>query len=146
MFNFSHWWLMYLLWNCHQMNVTGPSDDKSTLVQVMVWCRQAITWANVEPDPCRHMASLGHNELTHLPLVLSICISELGQALVQIKACRLFGTKPLLNQYWVIANWTFRNKLQWNSHQNTKLFIHENAFENIVNKRVAILSRGRWVN
>ena len=21
---FSHWWLMHLLWNCHQMNVTGP--------------------------------------------------------------------------------------------------------------------------
>ena len=24
---------------------------------------QAITWANVNPDPCPHMASLGHNEL-----------------------------------------------------------------------------------
>ena len=22
-----------------------------------------ITWANVDPDLCRHMASLGHNEL-----------------------------------------------------------------------------------
>ena len=29
----------YLLWNCHQMNVT----DKSTLVQVMAWCCQAIS-------------------------------------------------------------------------------------------------------
>ena len=25
--------------------------------------QQAITWANVDPDLCRHMASLGHNEL-----------------------------------------------------------------------------------
>ena len=25
--------------------------------------RQAITWANVDPVLCRHMASLGHNEL-----------------------------------------------------------------------------------
>ena len=32
------------------------TDDKSTLVQV-------ITWANVDPDLCRHMVSLGHNEL-----------------------------------------------------------------------------------
>ena len=24
---------------------------------------QAITWANVDPDLCHHMASLGHNEL-----------------------------------------------------------------------------------
>ena len=30
------------------------TDDKSTLVQV---------WANVDPDLCRHVASLGHNEL-----------------------------------------------------------------------------------
>ena len=39
------------------------TDDKSTLVQVMAW-QQAITWANVDPDLCRHMASLGPNELT----------------------------------------------------------------------------------
>ena len=26
---------------------------------------QAITWANADPDLCYHMASLGHNELTH---------------------------------------------------------------------------------
>ena len=25
--------------------------------------QQAITWANVDPDLCRHMMSLGHNEL-----------------------------------------------------------------------------------
>ena len=36
------------------------TDDKSTLVQVM-----AITWANVDPDLCRHMASLGHSELSN---------------------------------------------------------------------------------
>ena len=32
----------------------------------MAWCRQAtsgITWANVDPDLYRHMASLGYNEL-----------------------------------------------------------------------------------
>ena len=40
------------------------SDDMSTLVQVMAWClrQQAITWANVDPDLCRYMASLGHNK------------------------------------------------------------------------------------
>ena len=41
------------------------TDDQSTLVQVMACAvrQQAITWANVDPDICRHMASLGHNEL-----------------------------------------------------------------------------------
>ena len=41
------------------------TDGKSTLVQVMAWClrQQAITWANVDPDLWRHVASLGHIEL-----------------------------------------------------------------------------------
>ena len=41
------------------------TDDKSTLVQVMAWCRrqQAITWTSVDQDLQRHMASLGPNEL-----------------------------------------------------------------------------------
>ena len=30
-----------------------------------------------------------------------------------------------LNKYWLIVNWTLRNKLQWKFNQNTKLFIHE---------------------
>ena len=45
----------------------GFAGDKSILVQVMAWCRrqQAITWTNVVQDLCRHMASLGLNELMH---------------------------------------------------------------------------------
>ena len=37
------------------------------------------------------------------------------------------------------------NKLQWNFIQNTEIFIHENASENIICEMAAILSRGRWV-
>ena len=50
------------------------TDDKSTLVQVMVGAvrQHAITWANIDLDLCRHMASLGLNELTHLPMA-TIC-------------------------------------------------------------------------
>ena len=51
-----------------------------------------------------------------------------------------------LHQCWNIVNWTIRNKILWNFNQNTKLFIHENAFENIVCQMAAILSRGRWVD
>ena len=68
-------------------------------------------------------------------------------ALVQIMACRLFSTKPFSKPMcWVIVNWTLRNKLQLNFNQNTKLFIHENASEDIICEMAAILSRGRWVN
>ena len=36
------------------------TDDKSTLAVR----QQAITWANVDTDVCRQMASLGLNELS----------------------------------------------------------------------------------
>ena len=29
------WWLRYLMWICHQMNISRPTNDKSILVQVM---------------------------------------------------------------------------------------------------------------
>ena len=56
----------------------------------------------------------------------------IGSALVQIMACHLLGAKPLSNQSCVVVTWTLRNKLKWNFNQNTKLFIHKNASENIV--------------
>ena len=35
------------------------TNEKSTLVQVMAWCHHKnITWANVDPDLCRHIVSL----------------------------------------------------------------------------------------
>ena len=37
-----------------------------------------------------------------------------------------------LNQCLLIVKWTPRNKLQCNFDQNTKFFIHENAFEHVV--------------
>ena len=42
------------------------ANEKSALIQVMAWCRQATShyWANVDLDLCRHTVSLGHNELT----------------------------------------------------------------------------------
>ena len=90
----------------------------------MAWCHQAITWANVDPDLCRHMVSLSHNELTHLSMDKMAVILEvtfwnsfswmkmfefqvkfhLGLltspiedkwALVQVMACHPLGTKPL---------------------------------------------------
>ena len=45
--DFSDWWLRHFLWNCPNMNVIG------------------LHWWSVNPDFCRHMASLGHNELMH---------------------------------------------------------------------------------
>ena len=54
---------MYLLWNCHQMNVTGSYWWWVNIGSGNGLVPSAITWANVDPDLCRHMAALGHNDL-----------------------------------------------------------------------------------
>ena len=43
------------------------TDDQSTLVQVMVWCRQATSHylSQCWPRSMPHMSSLGHNELSY---------------------------------------------------------------------------------
>ena len=59
------------------------TEDKSTLVQVMAWCHQAqaITWANVDTVLCRHVASLGLNELNIL-----VCLIVWFHSMMQLSA------------------------------------------------------------
>ena len=45
----------------------------------------------------------------------------------------------------LLVIWTFGNKLQWNLNKNLYIFIQENAFENVVWKMAAILSRPQCV-
>ena len=49
-------------------------------------------------------------------------------------------------QCWDMVISTIRNELQWNCHQNQCIFNQESAFENVVWKKVAILSRPQYVN
>ena len=78
---------------------------------------------------------LGLNVLTHILLVSHICVHELGQHGFRWWLIACLTLCHYLNQWWLIVLWTLRNKCQWNSNQNTKLLINENAF----------LSRGKWV-
>ena len=64
---------------------------------------QTITWTNDNQVYKRHMVSTGHNKLTHWDLVMHACIDE-------------------LNQYWLVANWIFRNKMPRGFKQNRKIF------------------------
>ena len=36
-----------------------------------------------------------------------------------------------LNHWWIIVNWTPRNKFHWNLNWNPFIFSHENVFENV---------------
>ena len=84
--------------------------------------------------------------LTHFTLVPYICDNEMGRHWFRqwLAACSASG--HYLNQYWLIVKSTLKKKLQWHLNQNTKLFLHENAFENVVREMAAILSRKRGVN
>ena len=62
-----------------------------------------------------------------------------GSELVLIIACRLFDTKPLSKP---MLGYCQMDTYEKNVNQNTTLFIHENASENIGCEMAAILSRG----
>ena len=61
-------------------------------------------------------------------------------------AFRLVGAKHYLNQCWNIVNSNLRKKIKSNLNQNSYIFIQEEAFENVICKKVAILSRPQCVN
>ena len=60
-------------------------------------------------------------------------------------ACRLVAPSHYLTQCWNIVDWTPRSKLQWNFKRYWYIFFQENAFENVVWKMAAILSRPQCV-
>ena len=66
-------------------------------------------------------------------------------SLVQIMACSLSSSSHFLHQCWLKVNWTIRNRIHWNTNQNSIIFIYENAFENVVWKMATILSRRQCV-
>ena len=83
--------------------------------------------------------------LTHLPLVQHICVSKSGQRWFRWWLVAYSAPSNYLNQCCFIVNWTLRSKLQWNSNQNTKLFIRENVPETIVCEVAAICpGEMRW--
>ena len=82
------------------------TDDQSTYAQVMACCRQAIShylnqcW----PDLCRHMASLGLNELNRfIPERMSISRKRHGYAcLTELLVCMLIKRHKTLNNYDIL--------------------------------------------
>ena len=66
----------------------------------------------------------------------------IGSALIEIMACRLFGTQPLSQPMLGYCQLDPCEQIRWNFNQNTQLFIQENAYENIICEMMAILSRG----
>ena len=49
-------------------------------------------------------------------------------------------TSHCLSQWWLISNWTVRNKIQWDLNQNSMVFSQVNAFQKVVCKIPAIFA------
>ena len=119
----------------------GPIDNSPALVQIMAWRRPGDK-PLFEPM----LVSL----LTHIwvktlrPNDIYMCQQTnhrwFRQWLVAWPA-----PSHYINHCWNIVNWVLRNKLQWNLNRNSYIFIHENAFENVVWKMAAILCRPQCV-
>ena len=96
--------------------------------------------------PWLHFILWHYYKLTNLPLVPKILVDVAGHHWFWKWLDASSTPSQDLNQCCVIVDWTLRNKLQWTFNQNTKLFIHENAAQNIVCEMAAILSRRIWIN
>ena len=66
-----------------------------------------------------------------------------GSSLVQIRACRLFGEKPLPEP--VLAYHQLHPSIQISLTLNTNIFFQEKSFKNAVCKTAATLFRPEWV-
>ena len=86
-----------------------------------------------------HTNSLNHLPKCHIYASVEWVSIGSGNGLLPIAA------QPLSEPILTYCQLDLRNKLLWNSIQNTKLFINENALENGVCEMAAILLR-RWVN
>ena len=56
-------------------------------------------------------------------------------------ACPCSVPSHYQNQSWLLVNWTHRNTFHGNLNKNTKIIFQGNAFQNVVCKICAILSR-----
>ena len=68
------------------------------LVDAMAWCHQkTITWANVDPVLCRHMASLGPKELSTISVTASVKENDGWVVYKELLCLTLHGPMDILS-------------------------------------------------
>ena len=83
---------------------------------------------------------------THWVRVTHVCVSKLTFIVSDNGLSPGWRQAIIWTQCWNVVNWTLGSKLQWTFYQNSNIFFQENAFENIVFEKAAILSRPQCVN
>ena len=84
-------------------------------------------------------------QLTHLPLVSHICVSESGQHWFRQWLVAFPQPSHSLNQCCVFDNWTIRNKFHWNLNQKKQNCPFSNMHLKITSAKWRPFCRGRWV-
>ena len=93
-----------------------------------------------------HISSIGFFVITLWGRVTHIGVIKLSHDWFRLWLVAWQAPSHYLNQWWNKLNWTLGNIFQWNRNQNTTIFIQENAFENVVWKMTAIMSRPQCDN
>ena len=106
--------------------IVGSCSQLSHLPQVPISCTKHYVFFCCIVVSC--------SNFRHLPLVPHICVNELARHGFR----QWFVLSHYLNQYWPLVSWTIQIEIQF--------YFHENTFEIVVCKMVAILSRGRGFN
>ena len=78
------------------------------------WWHQAITWANVDPNLCCHMASLGHNELISVTAGLLASHGKL-RAVMMPTSSSLVASEVVWELWWCQLRhlWLYQKLSLW---------------------------------
>ena len=94
-------------------NLLMTDDCQRTLLMISQhWFRywfgavrqQAIAWTNVDLDPCRHMASLGHNELIQCLIQFSVYFVCVCRAVFLRRRSRELLDNDELQRLWFLLD------------------------------------------
>ena len=128
----------------HQFMVLWFDEYDNKCIYIIDWHVNGYKWQGMRTHPAN--ALVVNIRLTHWGQVMHICIGKLTNHHWFRKWLVAWSVPShYQNQCWNIDNWNLRNKLQWNLKWNSYIFIQENAFENVVWKMAAILSRPQCV-
>ena len=110
----------------------NPPDDKSTLVQVMAWCRQATShylsqcWPN---SMSPYGITLGHNELTTMQVLQEPWRRmSVNCVIIDLSNCHMFGTEPSPEPMLIYYHLTIRITYMKNKMANILQMTFSYAF------------------
>ena len=100
----------------HRWPVNSP--HKWPVTRKMFPFDDAIMVSKATPNKIMHVLFVWFSILTHLSLVLHICVSESGQHWFRQWFVAYSVPYHYLKHFWVIVNCTLRNKIQCNLYRN----------------------------